>query len=99
MKFLRSPKSYPYVAVAITSLVMFVIVSSGKPDTPVFPLFLFLSAKLSVIFACIEIGLSYIGRYEGKEEVFKALSRAITALGMAMCFIVLVGAYHAARKA
>lgn len=77
---------------------MLTVFHSGEFTTPTFPLFLFLSEKLGVIFGTIEIGLSYIGRYENKAEVYKALSRAITAFGMALCFIVLVGAYHAAKK-
>lgn len=97
MNWFRSPKSYPYVVVATASILMLVILNSGKPVSITFPLLLFMSAKLSVIFGAVEIGLSCIGRYQGSEELYRSISRAISAFGMAMCFMLLIGAYEAAK--
>ncbi len=97
MNWFRSPKSYPYVVVTTASILMLVILYSGKPVSITFPLLLFMSAKLSVIFGAVEIGLSCIGRYQGNEEIYRSISRAISAFGMAMCFMLLIGAYEAAK--
>ncbi|MCG8611822.1 MAG: hypothetical protein MI864_14940 [Pseudomonadales bacterium] len=97
MNWFRSPKSYPYVVVATASILMLVILNSGKPVSITFPLLLFMSAKLSVIFGAMEIGLSCIGRYQRSEDLYRSISRAISAFGMAMCFMLLIGAYEAAK--
>lgn len=98
MNWFRSPKSYPYIVVATASILMMAILTSGEPVSITFPLLLFMSAKLSVIFGAVEIGLSSIGRYESKEDVYRAISRAISAFGMAMCFMLLIGAYEVAKR-
>lgn len=97
MNWFRSPKSYPYIVVATASVLMMIIITSGERISNTFPLLLFMSSMLSVIFGAAEIGLSCIGRYEEKEEVYRAISRAISAFGMAMCFMLLIGAYEAAK--
>jgi len=97
LKWLKSPKSYPYVVIAIASLIMISMLSSGERVSVSFPLILFISAKLSVIFGAFEIGLSMIGRYDSSEQVYKSISRAINAFGMAVCFMLLIGAFEAAR--
>jgi hypothetical protein len=97
MKFFRSPKSYPYIVVAVASLIMMSLLVSGERVSVDFPLILFISAKVSVIFGAVEIGLSMIGRYDSSEQVYKSISRAINAFGMAVCFMLLIGAFEAAR--
>lgn len=97
MSWFRSPKSYPYIVVATASILMLVILNSGERVSITFPLLLFMSAKLSVIFGSVEIGLSCIGRYENKEDVYRSISRAISAFGMAVSFMLLIGAYEAAK--
>lgn len=77
---------------------MFIIIHTGQLSTRTFPLMLFIGAKLSIIFGAIEIGLAYLGRYQDKDEIYQAISRAITSFGMAMCFILLVGAFEAAKR-
>ena len=52
-----------------------------------------------MLFGAVEIGLSCLGKYETKEKTYKSVSRAISAFGMAVCFIVLIGAFDAAVKA
>lgn len=76
---------------------MLIIILSGQLGFPYFPLILFISAKLSLLFGAAELGLSYIGKYEEKEAVHDSIMRAISAFGMAACFILLVGAYEAAK--
>jgi hypothetical protein len=97
MKWLRSPKSYPYIVVVVASMIMFLLLSSGERVSVTFPLILFISAKLSVTFCAIEIGLSVIGRYDSSDQVYMSFSRAINAFGMAVCFMLLIGAFEAAR--
>ncbi|QFT57125.1 hypothetical protein [Microbulbifer sp. THAF38] len=97
MDWFRSPKSFPYIVVATATFLMLVILKSGEHVSITFPLLLFMSAKLSVIFGSVEIGLSCIGRYENKEDIYRAISRAISAFGMAMSFMLLIGAYEAAK--
>lgn len=98
MSGFRSPKSYPYLLVAMASIVMFTILYSGEPGSMTFPLLLFLSAKLSLIFGSAEVFLALAGKYKTKDELYRAISRAISAFGMTMCFMLLVGAYEAAKK-
>lgn len=97
MKFLRSPKAIPYVAVTVASIIMGVMILSGEQHTRTFPVLLFLSAKLSVVFGVIELGLSYLGVYKEKEDIYRSISRAISAFGMAMCFVLLVAAFESSR--
>jgi len=97
MKCCRSPKSYPYIVVAVASLIMMSLLGSGERVSVDFPLILFISAKVSVTFGAVEIGLSMIGRYDSSEKVYKSISRAINAFGMAVCFMLLIGAFEAAR--
>jgi hypothetical protein len=96
MKWLRSPRSYPVLVVLTASIAVFALVHSGDPISMTFPLLIFISAKMSVLFACVEIGLSVAGLYKEKELVFQSVSRAITALGMALCFLLLLGAFETA---
>jgi len=77
---------------------MFTIIYSGKLGAPTFPLFLFLAAKLCVLYAVAEICMTLMGRYETKDESYSAISRAISSIGMAVCFILLVGAFDVAKK-
>jgi hypothetical protein len=97
MKWLRSPRSYPVLVVATASIAVFAIIHSGDPISMTFPLLIFISAKLSVLFACVEIGLSVAGLYKEKDLVYQSISRAITALGMAFCFLLLLGAFETAN--
>lgn len=96
MRWIKSPKSYPYIIVASASIIMFLILLAGDFSSRTFPVLLFISAKLSIVFAAVELCLSYLGKYEGKEEVYKSVSRAITAFGMAMCFALLIAAFESA---
>ena len=98
MNWFRSPKSYPYIIVLLASIIMLTVIYTGKFSYQTFPLAIFLAAKLSVLFGAVEIGLAYIGQYKEKEETYKALSRAITAFGMAMCFALLLVSFEAARS-
>ena len=97
MKWLRSPRSYPVLVVTTASIAVFAIIHSGDPISMTFPLLIFISAKLSVLFACVEIGLSVAGLYKEKDSVYQSISRAITALGMAFCFLLLLGAFETAN--
>jgi hypothetical protein len=97
MKWLRSPRLYPVLVVTTASIAVFAIIHSGDPISMTFPLLIFISAKLSVLFACVEIGLSVAGLYKEKELVYQSISRAITALGMAFCFLLLLGAFETAN--
>lgn len=97
MSWFRSPKSYPYIVVATASILMLVILNSGECVSITFPLLLFMSAKFSVIFGSVEIGLSSIGRHENMEDIYRSISRAISAFGMAMSFMLLIGAYEVAK--
>ena len=97
MKWLRSPRSYPVLVVTTASIAVFAIIHSGDPISMTFPLLIFISAKLSVLFACVEIGLSVAGLYKDKDLVYQSISRAITALGMAFCFLLLLGAFETAN--
>jgi hypothetical protein len=45
----------------------------------------------------VEIGLSVAGLYKDKDLVYQSISRAITALGMAFCFLLLLGAFETAN--
>ena len=97
MKPFRSPKSIPYIIVIIASIVMGLMILSGEQHTRTFPVLLFISAKLSLVFAVVEIGLSYLGMYKEKEDVYRSISRAISAFGMSMCFVLLIAAFEASR--
>ena len=97
MNWLKTPKSYPYLIVVIASILMLVIIHSGKPTSVTFPLLLFMSAKLCIVFCAVEIALCYTGRYDDKEDIYRSISRAITSFSMAMSFILLVGAYELAK--
>lgn len=97
MQWFRNPKSYPYIIVAVAAIVMLVILNSGKPLTMDFPIILFLFSKLFVLFGALELGICYLGKYDKKEEVYNAISRAITCFGMAACFVVIIMAYETAK--
>ena len=77
---------------------MFAVIWSGDPISMTFPLLLFISAKLSILFGVVEIGLSVGGMYKDKDRVYRSISRAITAFGMAVSFMLLLGAFEAARQ-
>ena len=83
--------------------------SDRGPTTNKFPLraprvahpsimLLFISAKMGILFACVEIGLSVTGLYKEKERVYRSMSRAITALGMSISFMLLLGAFEQALR-
>ncbi|UZE97283.1 hypothetical protein [Alkalimarinus alittae] len=97
MRWFKSPKYYPYIIVALASILMLVIINTGKFSYQTFPLALFLAAKLSILFGAVEVGLSYIGQYKEKEETYRAISRAISSFGMAICFVVLLVSFEAAK--
>lgn len=97
MKYLRFPKSIPYLLVLVASVIMGGLIFFGDHDTRAFPVLLFISAKLSLVFAFVELGLSYLGVYKEKEDVYRSISRAISAFGMAMCFVLLVAAFESSR--
>ncbi len=98
IRWLRSPRSYPVLVVAIASIAMFAVIRSDDPISLTFPILLFISAKLSVLFGLVEIALSVSGLYKHKDRVYSSISRAITAFGMAISFMLLLGAYEAARQ-
>ena len=97
MNWFKSPKFYPYAVTLTASILMMLVIATGQTIVITFPVLLLISAKLCVVFGAIEIGLSYIGRYEN-EEAYRAISRAISAFGMAMCFMLLMAAYEAAKR-
>lgn len=97
MKLLKSPKVIPYLIVLIASIIMGVMILSDEEPTRTFPVLLFMSAKLGVVFAMIELGMSYLGVYKEKEDVYKSISRAISAFGMAMCFVLLIAAFESSQ--
>ena len=76
---------------------MGVMILSDEEPTRTFPVLLFMSAKLGVVFAMIELGMSYLGVYKEKEDVYKSISRAISAFGMAMCFVLLIAAFESSQ--
>jgi len=90
-------KYFPFVVVLIASVIMFWLIQSGEPSTRTFPSILFIFAKLSTLFAAVELCLAYVGSYREQKEVYQSLSRAITSFGMAMCFILLIGAFEASK--
>ena len=97
-RWLRSPRSYPILVVVTASIAMFVIIQMGDPVSMTVPLLLFISAKMGSLFACVEIGLSVTGLYKEKERVYRSISRAITALGMSISFMLLLGAFERALR-
>jgi len=97
MKRFGNPKSYPYIIVATAAIVMLVILTPGKQATMDFPIILFLTSQLCVLYGALELGICYLGKYEKKEDIYKAISRAITCFGMAACFIVIIMAYETAK--
>lgn len=97
MDWFKKPKAFPYLAVIAASIIMFTMLTTSDSASQSFPLILFISAKLSLIFGVIEIGLSCSGKYSGSEEVYNSINRAISAFGMSMCFILLVAAYETAQ--
>ena len=97
MKLLRDPKAFPYVVVTGASLGMAFLVLYGEPGFPTFPLLVFISAKMSLLFGAVELGLSYLGKYDSPEAVYSSIMRAISAFGMSACFVLLVTAYEAAK--
>jgi hypothetical protein len=76
---------------------MGLMILSGEDHTRTFPVLLFISAKLSLVFGVVELGLSYLGMYKEKDEVYRSISRAISAFGMAMCFALLIAAFESSR--
>ena len=98
IRWLRSPRSYPVLVVALASIAMFAVIRSDDPISLTVPILLFISAKLSVLFGLVEIALSVSGLYKYKDRVYSSISRAITAFGMAISFMLLLGAYEAARQ-
>jgi hypothetical protein len=97
MKPFRSPKSIPYIIVIAASIIMGVMILSGEQHTRTYPILLFISAKLSLVFGVVELGLSYLGMYKEKEDTYRSISRAISAFGMAMCFVLLIAAFESSR--
>lgn len=97
MNWLRNPRTYPIIIVAAAAIVMLVILNSGKPATMDFPIILFLVTKLTMLFGALELGSCYLGKYNNNEEVYKAISRAITCFGMTACFVVIIMAYETAK--
>lgn len=71
-RWLRSPRSYPILVVVTASIAMFVIIQMGDPVSMTFPLLLFISAKMGILFACVEIGLSLTGLYKEKSGFIAA---------------------------
>ena len=98
MACLKSPKNYPVFVVVIAAISMFIVIESGNAIDKTFPLLLFLTAKLCLLFGAVEIGLSAIGKYKDQQEIFNSISRAITAFGMAACFVLLITAYEASKR-
>lgn len=97
MKFFKSPKSYPYMIVVVASIVMFTVIAFSQTVDRTFPLLLFMSAKLCLIFGCVELGLNFLKLYKEKEDVYKSISRSITSFGMAMCFMLLIATFEVAN--
>lgn len=97
-RWLRSPRSYPIIVVFAAALVMFIIIHSGERTSMTFPLLLFISAKIGILFAVSEVALSLAGFYKEKDLVYRSISRAITAVGMSICFMLLLGAFESALR-
>ena len=97
MKPFRTPKSIPYIIVIAASIIMGLMILSGDEHTRTFPVLLFISAKLSLVFGVVELGLSYLGMYKEKDEIYRSISRAISAFGVAMCFGLLIAAFESSR--
>src|SRR5690554_2346057 len=98
IRWLRSSRSYPVLVVALASIAMFAVIRSSDPIGLTVPVFLFNSAKLIVLFGLVEIAHSVSGMYKYKDRVYSSNSRAITAFGMAISFMLLLGAYEVARQ-
>lgn len=99
MKWLRSPKAYPIYLVSSAAIVMFTIIHSGEPSSRAFPLMLFLSTLLCILYAGGEVAVVLIGWQKEKEEIYRSISRAITAIGVGLCFALLIAAFEASKAA
>lgn len=90
-----NPRYIPHGAVLVFSALTFGFVAWNWSGGMTFPLSLFLMAKYSFVFAVLEIGLS-LGGYYGADQkkVYAAMSRAITALGMMVSFVILISYYE-----
>ena len=56
-----------------------------------------MSAKLCLVFGFVELGLNFLKLYKEKDDVYKSISRTITTFGMAMCFVLLIATFEAAK--
>lgn len=97
MKWLRSPKAYPVYLVCSAAFVMFTIIHSGEPSSRTFPFMLFVATLLCILYACGEVAITLIGWQKEKEEIYQSVSRAITAIGVGICFMLLIAAYEASK--
>lgn len=79
-----------FIAAAVT----FGYIAFEWEGTMTFPLLLFLVAKYSVAYAFLEIALCWRGHYEEKQQVYSAVSRAISSFGLAVSLILLVSIYE-----
>lgn len=93
----KPPKLFPFLLVLVAAVTMLVIMKLKASNLVTFPLLLFMSAQLCLVFGLLEIAFTSLGKYQSKQDTYNALSRAISAFGMTICFMLLIGAYEAAR--
>jgi hypothetical protein len=97
MKPPRSPKFYPHLIVSIAAISMFSLLSSHTSPSMTLPILLFWGSMFSLIFGVSELCFSLMGWYKTKDDVYRSISRAITAFGVVMCFLLLISAYESAK--
>ena len=90
----RSPKLYSFSVVMAALIFTFIVMKVTQAVPLTFNMLLLIAAELSVVFGAVEMGMAYSGKYENKDSVFMAMSRAVSAFGLAMFCMLLIAAHE-----